>query len=117
MTALAKIRKNSAIAKTVRATFRELDRQRDDLVKAAELLSPGMASALERLLAGTLTETPVQFTEVEMFHLKAAAAALSIVNRTPDAATKIGRAAALVVASNPRSFELAKVTEMRRIAV
>jgi hypothetical protein len=75
------------------------------LQQAAEALSPGMSAVLERLVAAYLTGTPVQFTAADNAMLMASGLALSLINRTPGAAVRIGRMGAGVVAQNPESHK------------
>jgi hypothetical protein len=81
------------------------------LAAVAENLSPAMAQSLEKLVSGFLSGVRPDFTMAEIFHLQAAGAALSVVNRTPGSAETIGRQAAYAVSSNPQSAEFAKVLE------
>jgi hypothetical protein len=75
----------------------------------AEVLSPGMAAVLERLVAGHVHNVKPTFNAFEHGLLLCAGAALSVVNRTNGAASEIGRQAAHVVSKNRNSAALLQV--------
>ncbi len=98
-------------------TAQSRDVERLSIVAAA--LSPGMAKVLEKVVAGHLTRVRPKLSIDEAMLLQCAAAALSVVNRTPHSAAEIGRAAAVAVSRNPDAMQLIEAVatvNQRRIA-